>query len=132
MSDDPTNDRLSSRLADLRSLGDRQREFHPVSMLRKELSAPASAEAEPQEPPAAGPEPQSHAAPTLDERARTLARRVFSSLLNLAEQRAQRILLERKSAVSDLQKQHESLRHNYQSGLSSTKTPADFVGPDAD
>jgi hypothetical protein len=80
--EDESTQRLANRLADLRLLGDRNRPFHPVSVLRNDIvSGPAS-------------EPETGVGgvePTLEDRAEALARRILSPVLARAEQLADMI-----------------------------------------
>jgi hypothetical protein len=88
MSEDVSSQRLANRLADLRKLGDRNREAHPVSVLRKDivghvpvLVADSSA----------GSRAGSAGEPTVEQRAEALARRLLSPVLARAEQLANTI-----------------------------------------
>src|SRR5215212_89614 len=130
MSDEPNTERLSNRLADLKSLGDRQRASHPVTVLRQQLSdvPPPAAEQELHSAPGPTP-PQSADVPKLDERARALARRVFSALLSQAEQQAHRIVHERRSSVKDLRRRRDAARR----AASQAPNPSnDKLGLDSD
>jgi len=128
MTDEPNTERLSNRLADLKSLGDRQRSSHPVTVLRQQLSAAPPPAAEQEQHSVPQPSPQSTGVPTLDERARALARRVFSSLLSQAEQQAQRIIHERRSAGKDLRKKRDAARRE---AAQDPNPPNDKLRPDS-
>lgn len=94
MSEGDSTQRLASRLADLRQLGDRNRAQHPVSVLRNDLVASSTPL-----------ESQSEA--DVSARAEAIARRIFSPVLARAEQLADQI---RSEDAAELEAQRERLQ----------------------
>ncbi|MFN0072568.1 MAG: hypothetical protein ACKVVP_13870 [Chloroflexota bacterium] len=86
MPEDESTQRLATRLADLRQLGDRNRPFHPVSVLRNDIAKRQMPQAN---------SSANDKEPSLEERAEVLARRILSPVLARAEQFADFIRVQR-------------------------------------